>query len=57
MQDLEFSQYLIQHEYQMGYLENFFVEHCEGTIGQQEKFPEYFERRRIEKTKKYEKNK
>lgn len=54
MQDLEFSQYLLQNGFQMGYLENYFVEHCEGTEGQQAKFPEYFERRRLEKTKRYE---
>lgn len=54
MQDVEFSQYLLQNGFQMGYLENYFVEHCEGTEGQLEKFPEYFERRKSEKTKRYE---
>ena len=56
VQDLEFSQYLVLNGFQLGYLENYFVEHCEGTEGQEKKFPEYFERRKIEKTKKYEKN-
>ena len=54
MQDLEFSQYLMQNGFQMGYMENYFVEHCEGTEGQLEKFPKYFERRKLEKTKRYE---
>lgn len=57
MQDVEFSQDLLLNGYQMGYLENYFVEHCEGTEGQLKKFPEYFERRKTEKTKRYEKNK
>ena len=56
MQDLEFSQYLMLNGYQMGYLENYFVEHCEGTVGQEKKFPSYFERRKKDKTTRYEKN-
>lgn len=56
VQDLEFSQYLGQQGYQMGYLENYFAEHYEGTEGQHKRYPEYFERRKLEKTQRYEKN-
>jgi glycosyltransferase involved in cell wall biosynthesis len=54
VQDLEFSQWLLQHGYQMGYLENYF---CETVTADQEKqFPEYFKRRIKEKQTKYEAN-
>lgn len=53
VQDLEFSQYLILNGFQMGYMENYFVEHIDGTEKQHEKYPEYFEKRKEEKTKKY----
>lgn len=49
MQDLEFSQYLLSIGYQMGYLENWFCTHIDGTEGQHKKYPEYFERRKQEK--------
>lgn len=52
MQDLEFSKYLLANGYQMGYLENWYAEHMDGTVGQHKKYPEYFERRKIEKTTK-----
>ena len=54
MQDLEFSQNLLQNGYQMGYLENFFVETI--TSEQEKQFPEYFKRRIKEKQTRYEKN-
>lgn len=54
-QDLEFSQYLIAQGFQMGYLENFFCEHIDGTVGQEKNNPYYFERRKIEKTTRYKK--
>lgn len=55
VQDLEFSKHLAKNKYQMGYLENYFVEHKDGTSGQHAKYPEYFDRRkRIEMTKSYE---
>lgn len=57
MQDLEFSQYLTSIGYQMGYLENFFVTHIDGTEGQHAKYPDYFERRKLEKRTRYEKSK
>lgn len=57
LQDLEFSQYLLINGYQMGYLENYFCEHVEGTAGQHKAYPEYFERRKKEKTTRYENNK
>jgi glycosyltransferase involved in cell wall biosynthesis len=53
VQDLELSQHLINNGYQMCYLENYYVEHTDGTEGQHEKYPQYFERRKIEKQKKY----
>jgi len=54
VQDLEFSQYCLRKGYQMGYLENYFVSHGPGTQAQQQDFPEYFERRKSEKTTAYE---
>lgn len=57
MQDVEFSQYLISKGYQMGYLESFSISHgVNGTSGQQETYKDYFERRKIEKQTRYEKN-
>lgn len=54
-QDLELSNYLLAHDYQMGYLENYFVNHGPvGTEEQKKDFPEYFERRKLEKITKYE---
>lgn len=55
MQDVEFSQYLEKIGYQMGYLENWFATHIDGTEGQHSKYPEYFERRKLEKRTKYDK--
>ena len=54
VQDLEFSQYCLRKGYQMGYLENYFVSHGPGTQAQQKDYPEYFERRKSEKTTAYE---
>ena len=34
--------------YVVGYLENIFVEHMDGTNKQAEKYPEYFKRKKIE---------
>lgn len=49
IQDLEFSNFLLKNGWQMGYLENYFVEHIDGTDGQAKRYPEYFERRKQEK--------
>jgi hypothetical protein len=57
VQDLEFSQWLLTNGYQMGYLENYFIEHIDGTQGQEKKYPDYFNRRKLEKTTRYESNK
>lgn len=54
-QDLEFSQHLNNEGFAMGYLENYYLEHIDGTEGQEAKYPEYFERRKTEKTTRYEK--
>jgi hypothetical protein len=54
VQDMEFSQWLDRHGWLMGYMEGWFVEHREGTVKQHERYKEYFERRRIEKTTRYE---
>lgn len=53
IQDLEFSQHLLKEGYRMGYLESFFAEHFEGTEGQEKRYPEYFQRRKLEKVSKY----
>jgi len=54
-QDLELSMYLNSRGYAMAYLENCFAEHYEGTEGQHARYPEYFEKRKYEKSHKYEK--
>lgn len=54
VQDVEFSQFLGTQGYQMAYLENWFAEHLDGTEGQHAKYPEYFERRKHEKTTRYQ---
>lgn len=56
VQDVEFSQWLGMHGYVNGYLENFYCEHKYGTEGQHKRFPEYFERRKYEKTHGYKKD-
>ena len=53
VQDLEFSQYLLRNGFQMGYLENYFVEHYKGTEQQEKEFPRYFERRKQQKQTRY----
>lgn len=54
LQDLEFSQHLFKCGYQMGYLENYFVNHGPaGTEGQEKDYPEYFAKRREEKITRY----
>lgn len=53
LQDLEFSRYLLMNGFQMGYLENYYISHINGTSGQEKDFPEYFERRKKEKTTRY----
>jgi glycosyltransferase involved in cell wall biosynthesis len=56
VQDLEMSTYLFKNGYAMGYLENYFCEHKDGTARQEKKYKDYFERRKIEKTKVYERS-
>lgn len=56
VQDLEFSHYLLSQGYQMGYLENYFAEHIDGTEGQHNRYPDYFQRRKEEKVKSYAAN-
>lgn len=53
VQDLELSHHLLANGYQMGYLENYFAEHYEGTEGQHKRYPEYFEKRKEEKVRSY----
>ena len=58
VQDMEMSQFLRFNGYTMGYLENFMVSHGpEGTQSQKKSYPEYFERRKKEKSTRYETNK
>lgn len=53
IQDLEFSNYLNSNGYQMGYLENWYVNHgLDGTAGQILRHKDYFERRKLEKSTK-----
>lgn len=52
-QDYVFSQYAIKNGYMLAYLENIIVEHQEGTILQQKKYPDYFEARKKQKTTRY----
>ena len=57
VQDMEFSQWLNYHGYSMGYLENYFVSHGPvGADGQKKDYPDYFEKRKVEKTVRYEGN-
>jgi hypothetical protein len=56
MQDVEFSQFVTHHGFQPCYLENYFCEHIHGTAQQEKDFPEYFERRRLEKRTRYAKS-
>ena len=57
VQDMEMSQYLQFHGYSMGYLENYFVSHGpQGTESQKKDFPDYFERRTLEKQTRYDKD-
>lgn len=56
VQDLELSHHLAKNGFGMAYLENYMCEHMDGTDGQHAKYPEYFERRKEEKTKTYEEN-
>ncbi len=44
-QDIEFSQYLVNHGYTLGYLENLKIEHFESSASQQKRYPEYFQER------------
>lgn len=57
VQDLELSHYLLNNGYQMGYLENYFCEHIDGTEGQHKRYPDYFERRKDEKVMSYAESK
>lgn len=57
VQDLEFSQHLLKNGYGMGYLENWYCEHIDGTDGQEDKYPDYFKNRKIEKTTSYKQRK
>jgi len=53
IQDLEFSNYLSANGFSMAYMENYFVNHgVDGTDGQMNRFKDYFERRKSEKTTK-----
>lgn len=54
IQDMELSVHLLKEGYRMGYLESYFAEHYEGTAGQEARYPEYFNRRKLEKVTKYE---
>lgn len=55
-QDAEASQAFRSQGYMPMYLPLHRVQHCDGTEGQHAKFPEYFERRKKEKTQVYQPN-
>lgn len=57
VQDLELSKHLLNRGYGMAYLENYYVDHIEGTHGQEQKYPHYFERRKTEKVTSYQESK
>lgn len=57
MQDTEFSQHLLDEGFQLAYMENWFLEHIEGTQGQENRYPEYFEKRKQEKRTRYDTSK
>lgn len=48
-QDLVLSKYAMSQNYQLGYLEEIKVYHMDSTAGQEEKYPEYFQKRKQEK--------
>lgn len=52
LQDLELSQYISKQGYQQIYLEGIKVEHIFGTAKQHKDYPEYFEKRKLEKVAK-----
>jgi len=53
IQDVELSRYLASNGFQMAYLENYFCNHgVDGTEGQMNRFKDYFERRKLEKSTK-----
>jgi glycosyltransferase involved in cell wall biosynthesis len=54
--DLDFSNYLLSIGYGMGYLEDWFCEHKDGTAGQEIKYKEYFERRKLERVTSYKRS-
>jgi hypothetical protein len=56
-QDMEASQAFRKLGYMPMYLPLHRVQHCDGTEGQQQKFPDYFERRKKEKSQIYEEQK
>lgn len=57
VQDMEFSQFLNFNGFRLAYLETYQISHGPmGTAKQQEDFKDYFERRKIEKTTRYESN-
>lgn len=50
--DVIFSNFVQDLGYQMAYMENHRVEHFEGTLGQEKKFPEYFQdKNRLRRTR------
>jgi hypothetical protein len=50
--DVIFSIYVQKLGYQMAYVENHRVEHYEGTLGQEKKFPDYFKaKEKLRKTR------
>lgn len=53
-QDMEMSQNLFYKGWTMGYMENYFVSHGPNTEQQKKDYKDYFERRKKEKTKRYE---
>jgi hypothetical protein len=43
--DATFAEYCLRHTYPMAYVENVIVRHMDSTTGQEQKLPEYFDRK------------
>ena len=52
--DVIFCAYVQKFGYQLAYLENYKVEHVEGTIGQENRYPDYFKNKEHLRRKRYD---
>lgn len=54
MQDVDFSMHCLRNHLALAYFIDIRAQHIDGTAGQEEKYPEYFELRKEEKTSRHE---